>query len=108
VAPRFISTVVGLAIAASVGGMACSFLVNADATQCSSDADCARFAGSVCNFATRLCRPGDPAGDGGGPVDLGGPPPVDAPGICFTFDNKTRLTNLDPDGGLKPLPEAPK
>lgn len=90
----------------SAGALACSFLVPADATQCTSDADCARFAGSVCNRTLRLCRPADPSGDGGGQLDVGGPPPVDGPpGICFSFDNKTRLTNLNPDGGLKPLPE---
>jgi hypothetical protein len=81
--------------------------VNADATQCTTDADCSRFGGAVCNLSTHLCRASDVVNPDGSSNDVGGPPPVDGSGLCFSFDNKTRLENLSPDGGLKPLPEVP-
>lgn len=106
VSPRVPLSLFGIALAMGVGVVACTFLVNADATQCTSDADCARFGTAICNLSTHLCRASDlVTPDAGGSADGDDPLGVDGPAaLCFSFDNKTRLANLSPDGGLLPLP----
>jgi hypothetical protein len=113
---------------AAAGG--CSVLLDTNAPQCRSNADCARFGNAVCNPTTKLCAPGPPTinRDAGSTDDTGsteggtgachdptgcvpcgptGPTLLDActNSTCVSFDNQTRLLNLDPDGKLKPLPQ---
>ena len=111
---------------------ACSFLVDLGATQCQSDADCARFPRTVCERGSHLCvaKPVDEPGTGGSGGQLGaGTGGVDglacqdatgcvacAPGsavgfmnacnggACVPFDNQARLAKVGPAGGLRPLP----
>lgn len=107
-------------------GASCSLLLPSEATQCQSTADCTRFGQAVCDTDRHVCRPSAPA-----PVDSSAPdvfspdtaPVCQIPGGCFRctpstdpeffsactestcipFDNR-RVTNLNPDGTLKPLP----
>jgi hypothetical protein len=108
----------------------CSVLLDTNASQCRSNADCARFGNVVCNPTSKLCVPGPPilnrdasSGEDGGSADSGMPACHDQTGcvpcgpagptlldsctssMCVSFDNQTRLLNLDPDGKLKPLPQ---
>jgi hypothetical protein len=104
---------------------ACSLMLDTDVTQCRSDQDCGRFAGSLCDVVHRVCVGRRDAG-----VDVA-VPAVEAGGadvcvgasgcfscaptneseilsqctntVCVPFDNK-RLTLLGADGGLRPLP----
>lgn len=49
----------------AAGALACSLIVEHRNEQCNSDADCARFAGAVCNLADGVCVPAS-SGPGGG------------------------------------------
>jgi hypothetical protein len=105
----------------------CSVLLNSEATQCERDADCARFGFALCDVGKHVCV-ASPVHSGldGGSVDAASADVTvscQAPSGCFQctassdlelitacsdstcvpFDNK-RLTNLNPDGTLKPLP----
>jgi hypothetical protein len=127
---------------------ACSLILDRRADQCSTDGDCAKFAGTRCDSKVRLCVVLSDI-DGGGPApdgdagskgeDAATVPSSDAatdvaleafvdpclgPLGCFActptndhqfqngctdaecrpFDNRARLKNLPPDGGLTPLP----
>jgi hypothetical protein len=120
--------------AAAVGilGLAsCSLWLDASASQCASDGDCARFGAAVCDLIRHVCVPAAApvGGAGGANSDAGAPSPLcrDSPqgchpcavggaavflnacndSTCVPFDNSTRLTNLTPDGNLKPLPPPP-
>lgn len=99
----------------------CSVLIDANADQCKSDADCAGFANAMCNLGQHVCVPRPPAaesdaGSDGVPSCQGKTgcyqctPATDfelltgcTDSTCIPFDN-TRLTNLNTDGTLKPLP----
>jgi hypothetical protein len=110
---------------------ACSLLIDTDASQCRRDADCARFGAATCDLATHFCAATLNSGGagGGGPTGTGGaggggpslchdpsgchPCAVGGAAVilnactdssCIRFDNADRLTNLDPNGNLKPLP----
>jgi hypothetical protein len=110
---------------------ACTWLVDADPAQCRRDDDCARFAGTVCDGARRVCvaaqtnigRGPDGGAPASGAVSAGDSgfsycPPDGAAAAgqelpnactnaaCIPFDNKARLRNLAADGTLKPLPDA--
>lgn len=103
-APRRVVLVIA-AVWLTIG--ACSLVVDPGARQCAGDADCARFAGAKCDRRTGLCAAGGQpitTGSGGAGGGGGGAAGVGA-GTCLWFDNKTRLTNVTPDGGLPPLPE---
>jgi hypothetical protein len=112
---------------------ACTWLVDADPAQCRRDVECARFAGTICDGARRICVPamqmgiGLPADSGapdGGAVSAADagfatcfPDGAATPGLellnactnsaCLPFDNRARLRNLAADGSLKPLPPDP-
>jgi hypothetical protein len=92
--------------AASSGGAGCSLLLDTDASlpTCNSDADCARFPNAACDSARRICVPRLPSaiGDGGAGSDTAGPLTCE-----LSFDNQARIALPGPDGGLRPLPEAP-
>jgi hypothetical protein len=115
--------------AAASGG--CSVLLDTSAEQCHNNNDCTRFPNAVCNLANHLCvmrvastQPDahvDPDGStqtGPGLAachDETGCIPCPAAATpsfldactnakCITFDNKARLLNMDPDGGLRQLP----
>ena len=111
---------------------ACSLLLDRRADQCASDSNCARFSGTHCDLLSRLCITSSNQSDGGHPSasDDGGTrgdEPTSCVGAngcyrcaptndlqfangctdsqCKPFDNKARVKNLPPDGGLTPLPE---
>jgi hypothetical protein len=111
----------GLPLAALSLLQACSVLLNSDTTQCQSDPDCEHFSQTVCDLKSHVCVASPTL-----PVDSGAPdvtvsclapsgcfqctPTTDqeflsgcTDSTCIPFDNK-RLTNLSPDGTLKPLP----
>jgi hypothetical protein len=97
-----------LAVALAGANAACTLLLDTDANphRCDADTDCAHLPNAVCDNARRVCVPRFPSAalDGGLPGD------VDAGGglMCqLSFDNAARLTFTGPDGGLRPLPEAP-
>ena len=84
------------------GGTACTVLLETDTNpyKCVVDAECTRYeSNAVCDTArkqcvTRLPGPGAGGADGGLTCQL-------------SFDNRSRLPLDGPDGGLRPLPEAP-
>jgi len=51
---------------AAVLGTACTLLLPSEPLTCASDAECAKFPGTVCDLAARECKAGTPLGDGGG------------------------------------------
>jgi len=106
-------------------------LLDTGAQQCNSNSDCARFANTACDLGSHLCMPkltpvstggngGTNGADGGGSSSAachdetgcvacpGGAQPTFLDSCtaahCIAFDNASRLHNLQPDGGLKPLP----
>ena len=105
---------------------ACTFMLDTSTTQCHSDEECQRFAGTVCNVSQRVCVPSRDAG--AAVADVGLAPDAAAsctdPSGCFActpsnesemishctdstcvpFDNN-RLTLMGSDGGLRPLPQ---
>lgn len=109
---------------ALLGGGSCSLLLKGDADQCTTDADCARFAGSICSTDHVCVTAGSSSsgssgtgssGGGAGACDGGGgcwpcAPVTNAQiqnactgAVCAKFDAK-RLTKALKDGGLPPLP----
>lgn len=116
-----------LLIGAATAG--CTLALDTRPVQCGRDQDCARFSKSICDVAIRICVPalsasaGGTGGDGSGFGGAGGArcrvpsgcvSCLPAQGsdssnactdaTCVPFDNRARLSNLAPDGGLKPLP----
>jgi hypothetical protein len=108
---------------------ACSLLLDLGATQCQSDADCARFSRATCDPRSHLCVASAQLGSGADGAKDGGASSTDGPqcqsaagctacavgglsglqnacaaGGCVAFDNPTRLTRMGPDGGLRSLP----
>ena len=104
----------------------CSVLLSSDATQCQSNADCARFGPAICNTERHVCAPSPSVPVDGGVRDTAGADtalvchvpggcfqctPVTDPeflsactdSTCIPFDN-SRLTNVNYDGTLKLLP----
>jgi len=101
-------------------------LLNSDATQCQSNADCARFGQTSCDMEKHVCRAAVSPRVDSGQADLSAPdaavscqgstgcfqcsPGTDpeflsacTDSTCIPFDNG-RLTNLNSDGTLKPIP----
>lgn len=121
----------GLLLLALLANPGCSLLLSVDASQCSHDDDCARFGQMTCDTSAHVCVAIDPRGQTGQAVDAGlasasavdGAVSCQASSGCFQcepssdlellsactdatclpFDNK-RLTHLNPDGSLTPLP----
>jgi hypothetical protein len=114
-----------MAIACLLLCAGCTALLSADAAQCHSTEDCARFGQAVCDTEHHVCRPRASTTVDSSIPDVG-PDAVlvcQIPGGCFRctptsdpellsactdstcipFDN-ARLTNLNSDGTLKPLP----
>jgi len=103
---------------------ACTWLVDANASQCVADRDCARFGGARCDRVRGFCVASAPVSDAAvamidaprGP-SCRGPAACELcaggrePGLanacsgaaCSAFDNR-RLSRPGPDGGLRPLP----
>lgn len=111
-----------LAIAAAfAGGVAtagCSIVLETDPRNCRTDADCARHANAACDSARRICVVRQPTSDGldaGGDADAASGGDAGSDGredggalTCeLSFDNRVRIRVKGPDGGLRPLPEAP-
>ena len=116
----------GLAAASLLLAGACSFMLDTSTTQCQSDQDCQRFAGTICDVVHRVClapndaststanvdRAADAAETCTGPNGCFSCTPNDESQIlshctdstCVPFDNN-RLTLLGDDGGLRPLPQ---
>jgi hypothetical protein len=98
------------------GSAGCSLLLETDVpSQCSTDADCARYSNSECDNVRRLCVRRLPYGGGGGAgtsgasIDSGGGGGSGGSGglACqLSFDNQ-RIQFRGPDGGLRPLTEGP-
>jgi hypothetical protein len=93
----------------SIGGMAgCTLLLDTTANpyKCSTDDDCKHFPNAACDNARKQCVPRLPnaSGDSGPPDDGAG----GTSGLTceLTFDNKARLSQTAPDGGLRPLPDG--
>jgi hypothetical protein len=97
---------------------ACNLLLNHDANQCYADADCASYRQSVCDLATHVCIQNTDAGAATNDADscmsksgcyLCTPSNEQqilsacSDSTCIPFEN-ARLTNLNLDGTLKPLP----
>jgi len=100
---------------------ACSFLVDKKTAQCQSNADCARFAQTVCDAREQVCAAAAVDAGTSNLTDVGDPcqgpsgcyacKPVNEDQVlasctdstCIPFENR-RLTNLNPDGTLKALP----
>jgi|GEM_PF-1686674 len=100
---------------------ACSFLVDKKTAQCQSNADCARFSQTVCDEKEQVCIALTTDAGTSHTVDVGDPcqgpagcyacQPANENQVlasctdstCIPFDNG-RLTNLNSDGTLKPLP----
>ena len=117
-AARF--TVSLIVVTAGFALAACSLLVDTNTAQCQGSGDCTRFGRAVCDLKTHLCMPANADADAGA---LDTADPCQGPSGCYTcqptsemqvlasctdsscipFDN-SRLTNLNPDGTLKPLP----
>jgi hypothetical protein len=115
-AARF--TIALIVVAAGFASAACSLLVDKNTAQCQGNSDCTRFGQAVCDLQTHLCVP---AQADAGALDAAAP--CQGPGGCYAcqptnetqvlisctdsscipFDN-SRLTNLNPDGTVKPLP----
>jgi hypothetical protein len=91
------------AVTASVGGGAgCSLLLDASANpyKCQIDSDCAHLPNAVCDSVKKECVPRLPNVVTDAGTDMMG-------GTCqVSFDN-SRVILDGPDGGLRPLPEAP-
>ncbi len=109
-------------------GLACSLILGTDATQCSSDRDCARFGAYVCDTRQNLCVPQasseggapdasraecwDPAGFGGHGCYKCAPTTGEellnacAKHAFVHFDNPARITGFDPANPIPPLPPA--
>jgi hypothetical protein len=97
--------------------LGCSLLVEQRSEQCTKDADCAKFAGTVCEAATHVCVPksGGSTGSGGCEGDQGcyscTPHSTDeflnacTEASCVPFDNAALKKYLSPDGGLPKLPQ---
>jgi hypothetical protein len=90
------------------GGGGCTVLLETDTNpyKCKVDADCTKYSSNaVCDNARRQCVPRLPFVV----MDAGPPPDASDGGGSFTcelsFDN--RRVPLEPDGGLRPLPEEP-
>jgi len=88
------------------GGAGCTLLLDTSSNpyRCSTDGDCARFPNAVCDNARKECVPRLPYPDSGMPDSGAG----GTSGLTceVTFDNGLRLTQVGPDGGLRPLPEG--
>jgi hypothetical protein len=93
----------------------CSLLVDAKGDQCSSDLDCARFPGTVCDLRVRVCKATDtPLNDADTPPDASSSADACSTihsfenactnATCRPFDNRARLKRLPLEGGLTPLP----
>lgn len=92
------------------GGAGCSVLLetNTNPYKCTTDADCLRHASNAaCDTSRKLCvarlppftpDAGVPDGGNGGSGGLS---------CSLSFDNRLRVPLDGPDGGLRPLPEAP-
>lgn len=100
-------------------------MLDTSTTQCHSDKDCQRFAGTICDLSQRVCVPSRDAGTRtpdtdstadtvescSGPSGCFACTPSDesqilshcTDSICVPFDNN-RLTLMGSDGGLRPLP----
>ena len=107
------------ALPLGLGG--CSFIIDTNAIQCYSNADCTHFGQASCDTVKHVCVADSTDGADGGASDA--TPSCQGPGGCFQcaptvdreflssctdstcvpFDN-TRLTNNNGDGTLKPLP----
>ncbi len=102
----------------------CSVLLDKQTAQCESDRDCARFSMTVCDRRARVCvaspadaatadvaTSSDTADSCQGPAGCYACQPSNDDQVqaactdstCIPFDNK-RVTTLNPDGTLKPLP----
>jgi hypothetical protein len=107
-----------LLFATTISLGACTLFLNHDANQCSADVDCASFGQSVCDLATHVCISNPDASATANDADtcigtsgcyLCTPSNEQqilsacSDSTCVPFDN-TRLTNLNLDGTLKPLP----
>jgi hypothetical protein len=111
----------GLPLTAVFLFQACSVFLNSDATQCQGDTDCAHFGQTICDLSRHVCVPSPTLPVDGGAVDatlschsqsgcFQCTPTADqeflsscTDSTCIPFDNR-RLSNLGPDGTLKPLP----
>jgi hypothetical protein len=93
--------------------VACSFLIDKNAIQCVSDADC--HVGSYSSCEQGVCV--EPSAIGGASACISSTgcfrcaPEAGTDFLnactdagCVSFDNASRLTNLAADGKLKPLP----
>ena len=93
------------------GGIGCSLMLDTDANpyRCHNDQDCARYPNAACDSIRKECVPRLPGlgTDSGAQTDAGGG--NDAGGLAceLSFDNSLRIPLSGPDGGLRPLPEAP-
>jgi hypothetical protein len=90
-----------------VASAACSLVLDVDAKQCVVDGDCARFGDAVC-APGGVCVARAVACNGGACWSC--PPATNiqfhnacTDAQCVSFD-AGRLTKLEPDGGLPPLP----
>jgi len=115
-----------LAAGSGVLAGACSLTLDTNITQCQSDQDCQRFAGTTCNTKSHVCvalrDASISAPDGDSTTDAA--ESCSGPGGCFSctpsnesqilshctdtvcvpFDNN-RLALQGDDGGLRPLPQ---
>jgi hypothetical protein len=116
--------VIALAAAcAAVVAAACSVFLNSDATQCSSDGECARFGNARCDTTKKVCvASGDASATDGGCWDDGGfggagcyactPTTNDqllnacAPHQFVRFDNAARIAGFDPNNPRPALPDS--
>ena len=93
------------------GGTGCTVLLETDTNpyKCMIDADCTRYPAMRCatpraSSAWRACPVPARAGPTGGAGGTGGTGGL----TCqLSFDNRSRVPLDGPDGGLRPLPEAP-
>jgi hypothetical protein len=98
-----------LAVALAGANAACTLLVSTDVDphRCNTDADCAHLPNAACDNARRVCVPRFPSGGGDGGLQADGGDTGGGLMCQLSFDNAARLTFTGPDGGLRPLPEAP-
>ena len=105
----------GLALIAlglsGAGGAGCTLLLDtngvAPSSKCETDDDCAKFSNAACDDIKKHCVPRLPL------VDAGVVAPTGTAGTSgltceLSFDNKARIFQSGPDGGLRalPLPDA--
>jgi hypothetical protein len=91
-------------------GTGCSVLLETDTNpyKCTTSADCAGHPDAVCDTSRKQCvQRLPPFSPDAGVPDGGGSGGTSGLTCQLAFDNRTRLPLDGPDGGLRPLPEAP-